>query len=81
VILRPSGRRCAPDEGPWRAAAPLPRRSHSQRDRGSVLAEQIKAETYDGATPYSIYVRGVIIDGDRGVLLTDRDDSALITEG
>jgi hypothetical protein len=29
----------------------------------------------------STYVRGVIIDGDRGVLLTGRDDSALIIEG
>jgi hypothetical protein len=34
-----------------------------------------------GATPYSTYVRGVIVDGDRGVLLTGRDDSALIIEG
>jgi hypothetical protein len=48
---------------------------------GSILAEQIKTETYDGATPYSTYVRGVIIDGDRGVLLTGRDDSALTIEG
>jgi len=31
--------------------------------------------------PYSTYVRGVIVDGDRGVLLTGRDDSALIIEG
>jgi hypothetical protein len=28
-----------------------------------------------------IYVREVIVDGDRGVLLTGRDDSALIIEG
>jgi hypothetical protein len=38
-------------------------------------------EIFDGATPYTTYVRGVIIDGDRGVLLTGRYDSALITEG
>ena len=47
----------------------------------SILAEQIKNEIFDGATPYSTYVRGVIVDGDRGMLLTGRDDSALIIEG
>jgi hypothetical protein len=40
-----------------------------------------KNEIYDGATPYSTYVRGVIVDGDRGVLLTGRGDSALVVEG
>ena len=47
----------------------------------SIVAEEIKNEIYDGATPYTTYVRGVIVDGDRGVLLTGRDDSALIIEG
>ena len=47
----------------------------------SILAEEIKNEIFDGAAPYSTYVRGVIIDGDCGVLLTGRDDSALIIEG
>lgn len=47
----------------------------------SILAEEVKNEIYDGATPYSTYVRGVIVDGDRGVLLTGRDDSAVIIEG
>jgi hypothetical protein len=47
----------------------------------SILAEEVKNEIYDGATPYTTYVRGVIIDGDRGVLLTGRDDSALVIEG
>jgi hypothetical protein len=47
----------------------------------SILADEIKNEIYDGATPYSTYVRGVIVDGDRGVLLAGRDDSALIIEG
>ena len=47
----------------------------------SILAEKVKNEIYDGATPYTTYVRGVIVDGDRGVLLTGRDDSALIIEG
>ena len=50
------------------------------RCAGSILAEEVKNEIYDGATPYSTYVRGVIIDGDRGVLLTGRDDSALVIE-
>jgi hypothetical protein len=47
----------------------------------SILAEEVKNEIYDGATPYTTYVRGVIVDGDRGVLLTGRDDSALLIEG
>lgn len=47
----------------------------------SVLAEEVKTEIYDGATPYSTYVRGVVLDGDGGVVLTGRDGSALITEG
>ena len=47
----------------------------------SILAEAVKNEIYDGATPYSTYVRGVIVDGDRGVLLTGRDDSAVVIEG
>ena len=47
----------------------------------SILAEEVKNEIFDGATPYSTYVRGVIIDGDRGVVLTGRDDSAVVTEG
>ena len=47
----------------------------------TIVAEEIKTEIFDGATPYSTYLRGVIIDGDGGVLLTGRDDSALITEG
>jgi hypothetical protein len=47
----------------------------------SILAEEIKTEIFDGATPYSTYVRGVIVDGDRGVLLHGRNDSAVIVEG
>jgi hypothetical protein len=45
------------------------------------LAEEVKNEIYDGATPYTTYVRGVIVEGDRGVLLTGRGDSALVIEG
>ena len=44
----------------------------------SILAEEVKNEIYDGATPYSTYVRGVIIDGYRGVLLTG--SGALVIE-
>jgi len=44
-------------------------------------AEEVKNEIYDGATPYSTYVRGVIVDGDRGVLLTGSGDSALVIKG
>ena len=47
----------------------------------SIRAEEVKNEIYDGATPNSTYVRGVIVDGERGVLLTGRDDRALIIEG
>jgi hypothetical protein len=47
----------------------------------SILAEEVKNEIFDGATPSSSYLRGVIIDGDRGVLLTGTGDSALVTEG
>lgn len=47
----------------------------------SILAEEVKNEIFDGATPYSTYVRGVIIDGDRGVLLTGKGDSATVIEG
>jgi hypothetical protein len=47
----------------------------------SILAEENKNEIYDGATPYTTYVRGVIVDGDRGVLLTGSGDSALVIEG
>ena len=45
------------------------------------LAEEVKNEIWDSATPYSTYVRGVIVDGDRGVLLTGRDERALSIEG
>lgn len=47
----------------------------------SILAEEVKNEIYDGATLYSTYVRGVIIDGDRGVVLTGSGDSAQVFEG
>jgi hypothetical protein len=47
----------------------------------SILAEEVKNEIFDGATPYSTHVRGVVIDGDGGVLLTGRDDNAAVIEG
>jgi hypothetical protein len=51
-------------------------------ERGrTILAEEIKNEIFDGATPYSTYLRGVIVDGPRGMLLTERNGNAQITEG
>lgn len=47
----------------------------------SILAEEVKNEICDGATPYSTYVRGVVVDGDHGVLLTGSGDTAPIVEG
>ena len=47
----------------------------------SILAEGVKNEIYDSATPYTTYVRGVIVDADRGVLLTGSGDSAQVIEG
>ena len=46
-----------------------------------MLAEEVKNEIYDGATPYTTYLRGVVIDGERGVLLTGSGDDALVIEG
>jgi hypothetical protein len=47
----------------------------------STGAEEVKNEIYDGATPYSTYVRGVIVDGDRRVLLTGSGERALVIKG
>jgi hypothetical protein len=51
------------------------------RDGRSIVAEEITNEIFDGATPRWSYVRGVIIDGERGVLLHGDDGSALVIEG
>ncbi|WP_395307185.1 hypothetical protein V4U86_17280 [Mycobacterium sp. AMU20-3851] len=46
----------------------------------SVLAEEITDEIYDGATPAWSRLRGVLIDGGRGALVTaNRDGAQLIT--
>lgn len=50
-------------------------------DSRTVLAEEVRNEIYDGATPYTTYLRGVVVDGDRGVLLTSSGDTAIVTEG
>jgi hypothetical protein len=47
----------------------------------SIVAEEVRHEIYDGATPASSSVRAVILEGDGGVVLTGRDGSAVITEG
>ena len=57
------------------------RRYQWATDGGSVLAEEVKNEIYDGATPYTTYLRGVVIDGARGVLLTGSGEDALVIEG
>ncbi|MCT7659298.1 hypothetical protein [Mycobacterium deserti] len=50
-------------------------------DGRSILAEEVKNEIFDGATPYSTYLRGLVIDRDGGMILTAEDDSAVIVEG
>ena len=47
----------------------------------SVLAEEVKSEIFDGATPCSGYLRGVLIDGGRGTLVTASRDGAVLTQG
>jgi hypothetical protein len=55
--------------------------NEERRTRPRYPRRWLSNEIFDGATPFYTYVRGVIIDGDGGVLLTGRDDSALIIEG
>jgi hypothetical protein len=45
------------------------------------LVRRLLDDDLDGATPRSSYVRGVIVDGDRGVLLSGGGDSALVVDG
>lgn len=47
----------------------------------SVLAEEVKSEIFDGATPCSRYLRGVLIDDGRGVLVTANRDGAQLIKG
>jgi hypothetical protein len=47
----------------------------------TVLAEEVKNEIFDGATPYSRYVRGIVVDGDHGVILSGSGEDALLIEG
>lgn len=47
----------------------------------TILAEEVKNEIFDGATPASRYLRGVVIDGDGGMILNGRGDSAVLIEG
>jgi hypothetical protein len=69
------------DEGLGQGETRTSYRYQWTEDGRSILAEEVKNEIYDGATPYTTYVRGVIVEGDRGVLLTGRGDSALVIEG
>jgi hypothetical protein len=47
----------------------------------TVLAEHVKRDPYDGVSPYSMLVRGVVIEGDRGALLAGSDDRVVLIEG
>jgi hypothetical protein len=47
----------------------------------SVLAEEVKNEIFDGATPCSRYLRGVLIDGGHGALVTASRDGAQLIRG
>lgn len=47
----------------------------------TVLAEEVTTEIFDGATPYRTRLRGVVIDGPGGTLLTGSGDTALVVEG
>ncbi|MGW0158171.1 hypothetical protein ACWDUN_02510 [Mycobacterium sp. NPDC003323] len=47
----------------------------------SVLAEEVTSEIFDGATPGSRWVRGVVIDRGRGVLLTANRERAVLIQG
>jgi hypothetical protein len=50
-------------------------------DGRSMLAEEIETEVFDGATSYSEYLRGVVIDGFGGAVLAGGGDTAVIVEG
>jgi hypothetical protein len=47
----------------------------------TVLAEEIKTEIFDGATPYSRYLRGIIVDGEHGAILSGSGEDAPLIEG
>lgn len=47
----------------------------------SVLAEEVTSEIFDGATPCSRWVRGVVIDNGRGALITANRDRAVLIRG
>jgi len=50
-------------------------------DGRSVLAEEVKNEIYDGATPYTTYLRGVVVDGEHGRILSATGEDAVLIEG
>ena len=47
----------------------------------TVLAEEVKTEIFDGATPYSRYLRGVVVDGEHGRILSGSGEDALLIDG
>ncbi|MFG1929571.1 hypothetical protein ACGFK1_02800 [Mycobacterium sp. NPDC048908] len=46
-----------------------------------VDGDDVSIRIFDGATPYTTYVRGVIVDDESDVVLTGRGDSAMVIEG
>ena len=46
-----------------------------------IVAEEIKTEIFDGATPSSRWLRGAIVAGARGSLVYGRGDTATLVEG
>ena len=47
----------------------------------SVLAEEVRNEIFDGATPCTRSLRGVLIDGGHGALVTANGDGAQLIRG
>jgi hypothetical protein len=47
----------------------------------SVIAEEVRNEIFDGATPATWYLRGVVVEGDHGRILNGSGDDALLIEG
>lgn len=47
----------------------------------SVLAEEVKNEIFDGATPYTSYLHAVVVDAGGGLILNGSGDTATVTEG
>lgn len=47
----------------------------------SVIAQEVKNEIFDGATPATRYLRGVVVEGEHGRILSGSGESVLLIEG